>query len=188
MSNDSHPISDQVLITNILNGKYQDFAIVVKNTEKLVTQIVRKMVVNQDDQRDLVQEIYIKAYLNLSTFQFKSKLSTWVANIAYNTSVNFLQKMKVPISDIESSMEFNIKSSENTEMEIIKNEVTEILSKEINKLAPVYKTLITLYHIEELSNKEISDITHLPEGTIKSYLSRARKILKDNINHHFNNN
>ncbi|MFM2394552.1 MAG: hypothetical protein RLZZ546_2534, partial [Bacteroidota bacterium] len=47
------------------------------------------------------------------------------------------------------------------------------------------KTLITLYHLEELPNKEIAEITNLPEGTIKSYLYRARKILKDNINYHY---
>ena len=53
-------------------------AIVVKNTEKLVTQIECKMTNNVDDQKDLVQDIYLKAYQNLHTFQFKSKLSTWI--------------------------------------------------------------------------------------------------------------
>ena len=177
--------SDKAIVAKILSGNTQDFAVIVKSTEKLVTQIVRKMTVNQDDQKDLVQDIYLKVYQNLSSFQYKSKLSTWVANIAYNTTITYLQKKKIPILDIETTLESKSTLSENIEMEIFKKETLEILNIELNKLPPLYKTLLTLYHLEELSNREISDITELPEGTIKSYLYRARKILKDNINHHF---
>jgi RNA polymerase sigma factor (sigma-70 family) len=177
--------SDKAIVTKILSGNTRDFAVIVKSTEKLVTQIVRKMTVNQDDQKDLVQDIYLKVYQNLSSFQYKSKLSTWIANIAYNTTINYLQKKKIPILDIEANPESKSALSENMEIEIFKKETLEILNIELNKLSPLYKTLLTLYHLEELSNREISAITELPEGTIKSYLYRARKILKDNITHHF---
>ncbi len=187
MGNENHHISDKAIITKILSGNTQDFAVLVKSTEKLVTQIVRKMTTNEDDQKDLVQDIYLKVYQNLSSFLFKSKLSTWIANIAYNTTINYLQKKKIPILDIEATLESKFIVTENPESETIKTEVVEILNVEINKLPPLYKTLITLYHLEELPNKEIAEITNLPEGTIKSYLSRARKILKDNINHHYKN-
>lgn len=187
MSNETNLFSDKVLVTNILNGNVQGFAIVVKNTEKLVTQIVRKMITNEDDQKDLVQDIYLKAYQNLASFQFKAKLSTWIANIAYNTTINYLQKKKIPVIDIETSTENKFIVDENPELETIKTETVAMLTKEIDKLPPLYKTLITLYHLEELSNKEIAVITNLPEGTIKSYLSRARKMLKDTINHHYKN-
>ena len=186
--NANHPhFSDKTLVTNILRGNTQDFALVVKNTEKLVTQIVRKMTTNEDDQRDLVQDIYLKAYQNLASFQFKSKLSTWIANIAYNTTVSYLQKKKIPYTEFESKHENKLAPSDSPESVTIKNETLELLAKEMEKLPPLYKTLITLYHLEELSNKEIADITNLPEGTIKSYLSRARKILKDTMNHHYQN-
>ncbi len=187
MSIDRNHFSDKVIVTNILNGNIQDFAIVVKNTEKLVAQIVRKMAINEDDQKDLVQDIYLKAYKNLTTFQFKSKLSTWIANIAYNTTVSYLQKKRISITDIENADENYLTISENSELDVIKTEVVGILNTEIAKLPPLYKTLITLYHLEELPIREIADITILPEGTIKSYLSRARKILKDNINLHYKN-
>ncbi len=187
MSNESNHFSDKVIVTNILNGNIQDFALIIKNTEKLVTQVVRKMTINENDQKDLVQDIYLKAYQNLPSFQFKSKLSTWIANIAYNTTVNYLQKKKIPVTGIENSIENKFIVPENPEFGTIKTETIEILAKEIAKLPPLYKTLITLYHLEELPNKEIAEITNLPEGTIKSYLYRARKMLKDNINYHYKN-
>lgn len=185
MSNEGNHLSDKAIVTSILNGNIQGFAIVVKNTEKLVTQIVGKMTTNTDDQKDLVQDIYLKAYQHLSSFQFKSKLSTWIANIAYNTTINYLQKKKIPITGIEDTVEDKFIATDNPALETIKTETVEILTAEIAKLPPLYKTLITLYHLKELSNKEISEITNLPEGTIKSYLYRARKILKDNINQHY---
>ena len=184
---DGSHLSDKVIVSNILNGNMQGFAIVIARTEKLVTQIVRKMTTNEDDQKDLVQDIYLKAYQNLSSFQFKSKLSTWIATIAYNTTINYLQKKKISIIGNEVLMEDELMVSENPSLEIFKTEAIKILHREIDKLPLLYKTLITLYHLEELSNKEISEITNLPEGTIKSYLYRARKILKDKINDHYKN-
>ncbi len=187
MSNESGRFSDKVIVTNILNGNIQDFAVVVTQTEKLVAQIVRKMTTNADDQKDLVQDIYLKVYQNLPSFQFKSKLSTWIANIAYNTTVRYLQKKKIPIIGMEETTESKFIATEDAEFDTIKTEAVDILTKEIDQLPPLYKTLITLYHLEELPNKEIAEITNLPEGTIKSYLYRARKMLKDNVNHHYKN-
>lgn len=187
MSINSDHFSDKVIVTNILNGNIQDFSFVVKSTEKLVAQIVRKMTVNEEDQQDLVQDIYLKAYKSLSDFQFKSKLSTWIANIAYNTTVNYLRKKKISIVEIEATIENGIITNEIPDLETIKTEGVSILNAEIAKLPPLYKTLIILYHLEELPIKDISEITDLPEGTIKSYLSRARKILKDNINLYYKN-
>lgn len=185
MNKEGHHLSDKVIVASILNGNIQGFAIVVKNTEKLVTQIVSKMVRNEDDQKDLVQDIYLKAYQNLPLFQFKSKLSTWIATIAYNTTINYLQKKKIPIIGIAETIEDTFTATGNPALAMIKTEAVEMLNAAIARLPPLYKTLITLYHLEELPNKEISEITNLPEGTIKSYLYRARKILKDNINRHY---
>lgn len=185
MRNERSLFSDRDIVTGILNGNIQGFAIVVSNTEKLVTQIVRKMTTNEDDQKDLVQDIYLKAYQHLPSFQFRSKLSTWIANIAYNTTVNYLQKKKISITDAATTLENKFTMEDSPELETIKTEAADILSTEIAKLPPLYQTLITLYHLEELPNKEIAAITNLPEGTIKSYLYRARKILKDNIDQHY---
>lgn len=187
MCNENNPVSDKNLVAKILSGNIQDFAIIVKSTEKLVVQIVRKMNANEDDQKDLVQEIYLKAYQNLSSFQYKSKLSTWIGTIAYNTSVNYLKKKRIKLYDFDFLKENKYGEYETIEDEIYRKENARFVNNELNKLPPLFKTLISLYHLDELPIKEISDITNLPEGTIKSYLSRARKTLKDNMNHHFKN-
>lgn len=185
MSHELQSESDKALVASILSGKIQDFAIVVQSTERLVTQIVRRMVSNEEDQKDLVQDIYVKVYQHLSSFQFKSKLSTWIANVAYHTTLNHLQKKKIPVAPLETMTDEPFVTRENGESDILKAETSEILATAIQWLPPLYRTLITLYHLEELPNKEIAAITNLPEGTIKSYLSRARKLLKDSLLHHY---
>ncbi|MBS1915260.1 MAG: sigma-70 family RNA polymerase sigma factor [Bacteroidetes bacterium] len=183
-------LTDQQLVNKVLHGDTASFSIIIKNTEALTAQIVFKMINNSEDRRDIAQDIYLKAYAKLSGFRFQSKLSTWIAQIAYNTCLNYLQKKKLVFPDNKypdkNDEEFLEVISTNplhdeVENEISKKELTGILRTEIENLPPIQKTLITLYHNEELSYEEIARVTELPEGTVKSYLFRARKALKENL-------
>jgi len=186
-------VADQFLIEKVLHGDTNAFKTIVKNTEGLVTQIVFKMIVNAEDRKDIAQDIYLKSFQKLGSFKFQSKLSTWIGQIAYNTCINHLEKKKFLLiennnddneSDEEALEIMNKKNdlfNNETEKIIFKKELSEILKREIDQLSPVYKTLITLYHNEELSYSEIAEITEMPEGTVKNYLFRARKTLKNNL-------
>ncbi|MFK8101450.1 MAG: RNA polymerase sigma factor [Saprospiraceae bacterium] len=183
--------TDQELVKEILEGNPQIFQTIIANTQGLVISIVYKMIKNEEDRKDLMQEVYLKVYGKLASFRFKAKLSTWIGTIAYNTCLNYLAKKKIPIlkvtdgkeketwESIETQLPTNFKNQ--PEGELFKKERAEILTVEIANLSPLYKTLITLYHQKELSYKEIGQITGLTEGTLKSYLFRARKELKDRL-------
>lgn len=152
------------------------------------------MINHAEDRKDIAQDIYLKVYKNLPGFRFQSKLSTWIAQIAYNTCLNHLEKKKLVFADhlfnedetIEEDTHFINAAVAAVPVHVAENVITQkqlskILASEIEMLPPVYKTLITLYHNEELSYEEIVAITGLPQGTVKSYLYRARKFLKDSI-------
>lgn len=175
--------ADKYLVNRVLSGDTPAFAAIIKNTEALVAQIVCKMISSPEDRKDLAQDIYLKAFKNLAGFKFQSKLSTWIAQIAYNTCFDHLRKKKLVFPDdiAESEKEIKIKPAEETIFSLEQKELFIILQKGIEQLPPVYQTLITLYHKEELSYTEITQITGLPEGTVKSYLFRARKILKESL-------
>lgn len=186
-------IADQSLVEKVLRGDTNAFKTVMKNTEGLIAQIIFKMIPNAEDRKDIAQDIYLKAFQKLGSFKFQAKLSTWLGQIAYNTCVNYLEKKKLILldnnsdekeSDNEALEKLNNKIdpfSNETEKIIFKKELSEILKIEIDKLSPVYKILITLYHNEELNYSEIAEITELPEGTVKNYLFRARRTLRDNL-------
>ncbi|CAN5346671.1 RNA polymerase sigma factor [soil metagenome] len=183
--------ADKHLIEKVLTGNTAAFSTIIKNTERLVAQIVFKMIASNEDREDLAQDIYLKAFKNLKSFKFQSKLSTWIGQIAYNTCLNYLKKKKLKLLEYDfenktqeealESFSNKINLDNDTEKQLFQKELSEILSVEIEKLQPIYKLLINLYHNEELSYIEIAQITQLPEGTVKNYLFRARKTLKENI-------
>lgn len=147
----------------------------MRHTERLVMQIVQRMVARAEDRKDLVQDTYLKAFNKLGSFKFEAKLSTWVARIAYNTCVNFLEKKKALLTGDSFA---HIPDTGSAEQRLLDKELQETLDKAIEILPPLYKTVFVLFHKEELSISEISEITSLPEGTVKSHLFRARKQLK----------
>lgn len=177
-----------------MHGDRNAFSVLINNTETLVAQIVFKMVSNAEDRKDIAQDIYLKAFKNLAGFKFQSKLSTWIAQISYNACLNYLERKKLLLVNdfgYEDSNEedgpgfmsqWQTQAATNVaETAIAQKQLLKILGTEIDKLPPVYKTLVTLYHNEEMSYEEISSVTQLPEGTVKSYLFRARKFLKESI-------
>jgi len=182
-----NPITDQQLVAAILRGDRQAFGSIIKSTEGLVAQMTFKMVNSPGDRKDIAQDVYLKVFKNLPGFKFKSKLSTWVGQITYNTCLNYLEKRKLVLVDEfdedggSSDIRMEVDPQDGTEALLSAKELAGILQAEIDGLKPLYKTLISLYHQQELSYAEIAEITSLPEGTVKNYIFRARKILKENI-------
>jgi RNA polymerase sigma factor (sigma-70 family) len=182
-------LTDRQLVERVLGGDAKAFGLLVRDTEGLVAQIVYKLVPNEEDRKDMAQDIYLKAFHHLQGFKFQSRLSTWVAQIAYNTCINWRQKKKLVLAtDLDGrpdgqSMDLSghaagIAASD-TEGLVVNRQLSGILQVGINQLPPLYATLVSLYHHEDLTYQEMAEITSLPEGTVKSYLFRARKMLKE---------
>ncbi|MEO6722988.1 MAG: sigma-70 family RNA polymerase sigma factor [Ferruginibacter sp.] len=187
-------LADQRLVKAVLNGDRNAFALIIKQSEGLVAQITFKMINSPGDRKDIAQDVFLKAFKNLSGFKFKSKLSTWIGQIAYNTCLHYIEKKKLVLSDNfgkdgELPAEHISEDLQNGSEEILFNkELAGILHLEIERLKPLYKTLISLYHQEDLSYAEIAEITSLPEGTVKNYIFRARNTLKVNIQSKYKRN
>ena len=187
-------LTDSQLVDRVLSGDTNAFGSIIKNTERMVAQIVFKMIPSPEDRKDMAQDIYLKAFKKMRSFKFESKLSTWIAQIGYNTCLDYLRKKKIILTgnvyeenetgygvpDMISNKFFGTPEME-TENFMLQKDLSVILKTEIEKLSPVYKMMITLYHNEELSYDEIGQITGMPSGTVKSYLFRARKTLKDSL-------
>ncbi|MEQ6121041.1 sigma-70 family RNA polymerase sigma factor [Reichenbachiella sp. MALMAid0571] len=173
-------MDDRILINQILSGDKVAFKKLVQNNERLVFHIVSKLVQNKSDVEDLCQDTFVKVYQKLSTFGYKSKLSTWIATIAYNTGINYLRSKK--INTEWDGAETGVVIDVETPSSIIENkEIDQIVRKYVSQLPKQYQLIISLYHLDEFSYSEITEITQIPEGTVKSYLFRGRKILKEKL-------
>lgn len=172
------------LIHQICNGNPQAFRFLVKQYERLVFHVAARLLNQQEDLEDVCQEVFVKVHQKLPEFRGDSKLSTWIATIAYRVSVNHLKKKKSGIDIDDSDREFlheDMMTDEHPHKIAEKQELKVYVRKMVDKLPEQYKTVLSLYHLEEMGYKEIVEITGLPEGTVKNYIFRARKMLKELI-------
>ena len=178
-------IDQKALVQKILAGDQKAFRLLITQNQRLVYHIVFRMVPSLSDREDICQEVFLKVYRHLPNFRFDSKLSTWIGRIAHNTCLNFLDKKKLPLYDDLAAEDDNREpvtdESAGPEHLLAQKEISSILQKEIDRLPAVYKTIVTLYHLDQMSYTEIADIMKMPEGTVKSYLFRARKQLKTRL-------
>lgn len=180
---------ERELVDKIIAGDGDAFRELIAAHKRLVYHIVVRMLPNTSDHEDICQDVFVKVYQNLSRFNFGSKLSTWIATIANNTCINFLKKKQVPLLEdckngdtpVENLLIDFTSPSRNAEKSDLKLQLQQCIAQ----LPVQYRNILTLYHLEEMSYMEIGKITGLPDGTVKSYLFRARKLLKDNLLHKY---
>lgn len=179
---------EKEIVNSILKGEIVAFELLVKQYENLVFTILNRMLKNREDVEDVCQEVFIKIHKNLKTFQFQSKLSTWIARIAYHSAINYLKKNnKKDLVNFPNNIDSLHFTTDTPEQLAIKNNTTHYVNSLIEQLPIQYKTVITLYHINEFSYLEIEEITGMPEGTVKGYLFRARKLLKEKLQYYLKN-
>jgi len=175
--------TEEEIISRIVNGDMTAFKILVKQYEKLVTYMVYKLVQNKEDAQDICQDVFMKVYKCLPGFKFQSKLSTWIAQIAYRTALNHRKNVagKRSLTDDIADFENYHKTNEDPESIMVKKNTSSFIHQQIEQLPVHYRVVLTLYHLNEFSYQEIEEITGMPEGTVKNYLFRARKLLKEKL-------
>mgnify|MGYP001038973868 FL=1 len=179
---------EKKLVGQAKKGNIKAFEQLVLEHEKIVYNIIYRIMDNEEDTYDLSQETFIKAYTKINQFNEESRFSTWLYRIATNTSLDELRKRKgketysidKPIIGEDNDMlpEY-IDENENVEKEIIgkeKNDVIECAFKELNKNN---KIILNLREIQGLSYDEISKVLGISLGTVKSRISRARQEMKN---------
>jgi RNA polymerase sigma factor (sigma-70 family) len=176
---------DRQLIQDILQGKAGAFEELILAYKKLVMHIVFRMVRHPSDREDICQDVFLKIYQNLGSFRQQAKLSTWIGRIAYNSCLNHIEKKKDRLMEDYWQPDQNWEDLEgfNTSPEAAA-ELSDLNSKvqaEISKMPVNHRTALTLYHVDGLSYQEVAEVMNLPEGTVKSYLYRARQHLKQKL-------
>ncbi len=171
-------------IASVLSGDRDAFRRLVARYQRLVSHVVFRMVRDPDDREDLCQEVFVSVYQNLRSFRGDCKLSTWIGRIARNKCLNWLEK-KGPLrcgdSDDESSIGDVADDYIEPDRQAEQHDLGRHVRTEIDRLPPLYGVILALYHLEDMSYREIGEIMKLPDGTVKSYLFRARRMLKKRL-------
>jgi RNA polymerase sigma factor (sigma-70 family) len=169
-------------VQTVLNRSPGAFEALVRDYQKLCWHIVFRMVRDPDDARDLCQETFLRVHRQLHQFRFECALSSWIGRIAYSIALRHLQRRRAaPLTYLDDEGEGEELADESFDLEVASanEQLSARLREGVDALPPIPRTLVTLYHLQELPIAEIATITGMNEGTIKSHLSRARVSLRD---------
>lgn len=176
-----HVPSDEEIVRQVQQGDRESFGILVERYEDKITRYGRKFLSRSSDIQDLVQEIFVKAYVNIQSVDTSKKFSSWLYRVAHNEFVNALKKKKREpflFFDVDELFPHPV-APQTADRKAFQNELEHALHACLEKLHPKYKEPLVLYYFEELSYQEISDILHIPIATVGVRLGRGRALLKE---------
>ena len=166
---------EQELIKSVQGGNVQAFSQLVNSHKNMVYSLVYKMVKPEEDAEEVAQDSFLKAFKAIKQFKGNSKFSTWLYQITYFTAINHLRKNKMLTSPIDMS---SFDNGDKSAIEDLNDEdQKQYIDEAMGYLRPVERNLITLFYLNEFSNKEIQEITGLSQSNIKVTLMRTRKKL-----------
>lgn len=181
--------SDNELITRTLAGDDDSFSVLVGRHKDFVYTMTVRILKNEQLAEEVAQDSFLRAYRSLKTFRHKSKFSTWLYRICYNLSLNALAKENRSRTlfsdrDIEETQSLQNYSDETeSPLRYVDNrDLSNIVNECIDELPSKYGSILSMYHLGQLKYEEISIVTGLPIGTVKSHLYRGRNLLKKLIN------
>lgn len=177
-------------IKQVLKGDQNAFADIVSLYQHKLYQVCYRMLSNKQEAEDIAQEAFVRAYMNLHTFDQKRKFSTWLYRIATNLCIDRIRKKKPDYyldAEVGGTEGLDLYSQIATEDQLpeetlVQMELQERIQYEIGRLPDKYRSVIVLKYIEELPLQEISDILDMPLGTVKTRIHRGREALRKQLN------
>jgi RNA polymerase sigma-70 factor (ECF subfamily) len=159
----------------------QCFEEILRNYENRIYNLVYWRVGNEEDARDLTQDVFLKVYKALPKFEGRSSAYTWVYRIALNHTTNFLRRKRIfRFFGIEKAAE-DPRIAEDPRDEMEKAPMRAKVRDKVQKLPDKYKQVVMLYYFEQKSYREMEEILGVSQGTLKSRLNRARAILSRSL-------
>lgn len=172
-------MTDEDIARKVQQGDIESFGEIVVRFEAKLRRYAKRFLFDRDDTDDLVQDVFIKAFQNIQSFDTSRRFSPWIYRIAHNQYVNALRARKehFPIFDTDTLFPHpHAKESADRESEM--RELRESLDRSLQKLDAKYREPLILYFFEELDYKEISDILEIPTSTVGVRLRRGKEVLK----------
>ncbi|RDU34870.1 RNA polymerase sigma factor SigW [Neobacillus piezotolerans] len=178
-------------IKQIKKGDQDAFAEIVELYKDKLYQLGYRMLGNRHEAEEIAQEAFIRAYVNINSYNQEYKFSTWLYRIATNLCIDRIRKKKpdyyldAEMAGTEGLTLYSRIPSDSPlpEKEVEMMELQETIQGEIVKLPEKYRSVIVLKYIEELSLNEISEILDLPLGTVKTRIHRGREALRKQLRH-----
>jgi len=172
-------------VESVLKGDKEAFEMIMKKYQTPLLNYIGRMINNRQQALDFTQEIFIKSYASLHTYQPKYKFSTWLFKIASNTLIDHWRKKKLDTFSVDQNEDetrypsFQIPDNEKPVAQQYELSQLRIRIEEaLKKIPPALKELFVWRHVNEFSYEEIAEIKGLPIGTIKNRVFQAKELIR----------
>ncbi len=184
----TEPLDDQAIVRQCLKGDERAFAELVRRYNAALYRLAWRMLRNEEEARDVVQEVFLRVYRAMATYDQNRKFSTWILRIATNLCIDRMRRKKVRLLSI------NIDDSDEERVPVVltdgrptpdatygKTSLRETLDEMVLRLTPIYRIVVELRYKNGLAYDEISEVLDIPLGTVKARLHRAHRYLKEQL-------
>jgi RNA polymerase sigma factor (sigma-70 family) len=176
-----NPISDDVLIRKILSGEKRLFEHIMRSYNQRLYRIGMSILNNDMETEDAMQTAYINAYEHLSSFEERSSFGTWLTRIMVNECLAQKKKKKRFKMEIEKQPG-NFINMRTPAFVLANKELSGVLENAVGQLPEKYRLVFVLREIEEMSVRQTSETLSIEESNVKARLSRAKMMLRENLN------
>jgi len=177
-------VTDEI-IERCLTGDQAAWESIVRMYRRKVFNVAYKFVGRHDQAEDLTQDVFLKLYKSLDTFDRRANFQTWLISVSRNLCIDHyraVRKERETINrDVDPSDFAPAPADTRVDTQLEQRDRVKLLRKALDKLAPTLRTAVMLRDIQELTYQEIADQLHLPEGTVKSRINRGRTELARQI-------
>jgi len=174
--------TDEQVAIRVQQGEAEAFGELIERYQAKLSRYARKFLFETEDAADVIQDVFIKAYENIQSFDASRRFSPWIYRIAHNEFVNALKKRKASRTvftfDIDTLVP-HLTATDTADSAAMERDVRAALEAHLQNVSPKYREPLILYYLEDMDYKEISDILHIPVSTVGVRLARARRMLKD---------
>lgn len=173
-------LTDEAIALAVQHGDTDSFGLLIERYEPKLTRYAKKFLFDSADGQDLVQEVFIKTYMNIQSFDTQRRFSPWIYRIAHNEFINAVKKkIKTPVFTLDFDTFFpHPVARETADSNIHKQELRQMLDQCLNKISAKYREPLVLYYFQELDYAEIGEILQIPISTVGVRLKRGKMMLQ----------
>jgi len=174
-------LSDEEIARRVQEGEADYFGILMERYEPKMMRYLTRFTRNRDDLRDIVQDVFIKVYKNIQSFDLTQRFSPWIYRIAHNEAINNIKKkVREPMQFFDPEMLFpHPVADENPQSDVERTELKRILEECMEDLDEKYKEVLVLRYFEDMDYKDIAEVLKVPVVTVGVRLNRGKVRLKE---------
>ena len=175
--------TDEEIAKRVQTGDIESFGVLVERYEEKLTRYARRFLFYAEEAEDIIQDVFMKAYANIRSFDATRKFSSWIYRIAHNECINAMKKRgkeAIPFFDPDTLFPHPV-AKETADEGIRREELKALMEGNLERLDPKYREPLILFYYEEMDYKEIAEILRIPVSTVGVRLNRARAAIKSRM-------